>query len=131
MNREIKFRAWNSISNSMYNNVENGVSAFNEKGKFYVSLTLNQIAKDLNSVLMQFTGLKDGGGNDVYEFDFVKFRPNYTNKPTGETVGLVVFNDNQWMLRVNEYYYSISEETDEFYAYSEVVGNLYESQKFN
>lgn len=125
--REIKFRAWNIPNNSMYQNVENGVLAQNNEGKLILGVSFGQLSKDSGSVLMQFTGLKDGGENEIYELDFVRFRPNYTSKSTGEKIGLVVFYENQWMLKVNDDHYSIAEETDEFYCYSEIVGNLYET----
>ncbi len=115
INRKIKFRAYDTINKK-----------FTDSG-IYLSNTTLELDSIVGINIMQFTGLKDGGGNDIYENDFVKFRPNYTDKPTGETVGLIVFYDNQWMLQANDCYYSISEETDEFYCYSEIVGNIYEN----
>lgn len=126
MNREIKFRG---ISTYTHDWVKGGYlrTVFKDKSDDHriYPLLYNISPHEIKpETLSQFTGLKDGGGNEIYENDFVKFRPNYTNKPIQESIGLVVFNNNQWMLKVSEYYYSISEETDEFYCYSEVVGNI-------
>lgn len=101
------------VQNAIDNNEPNG------------SISFAHFVEVEKETISQFTGILDGNKCDIYENDFVKFRPNYTNKPVGEQIGLVVFYDNQWTLQVNEYYYSISEETDEFYCYSEIVGNLF------
>jgi uncharacterized phage protein (TIGR01671 family) len=120
--REIKFRAWD-----YHAILDKHIMRSHEEISSNCLKYVTDNVSFPNRQIMQFTGLKDGGGNEIYEFDFVKFRPNYTSKPTGEQIGLIVFYENQWMLQVNEYYYSISEETDEFYCYSEVVGNPFEN----
>lgn len=76
---------------------------------------------------MRFTGLVDGKGKDIYEGDVVEFRANYSSKPCGYMKGKIVFNDLQWMIKNEHGYYSISDETDEFYYKSEVIGNVFEN----
>ena len=61
MNREIKFRAWDKSCDKMRG--ENGI-------KDCFSLRSDGVYND-DYILMQFTGLKDKNGKEVYEADIV------------------------------------------------------------
>ena len=58
--REIKFRYWNSVTNQMVHNPK-----LPEKRNW----TIEQLFSDRGWVWMQFTGLKDKNGNEIYERD--------------------------------------------------------------
>lgn len=115
MSRELKFRSWNLETKFMYNNIEDGVVAKNQKGEFVLGISFGAICRDLNSIVMQFTGLKDKNGKEIYEYDFIKYKISnqLLDNSTTDKIEVVEWNNVGWNLNTYKEY--------------EVIGNIYET----
>ena len=109
--REIKFRAWDKNINKMFYGEEgfdfepDGCILLN-----YIQVT-NQAGK--NFELMQYTGLKDENGIEVFEGDIVKV--------ISGLIAEVVFLNYSWLLKW---------ESTNYYPFGqrvEIIGNTYEN----
>lgn len=134
--REIKFRAWNGyrIIQDEIHRIEfytNSSWSIIGKEKFNGVDNLKRdykIAKsydcDNKSVLMQYTGLKDKNGAEIYELDIVK------GSAYGKEIytGVVEFYNASFVMRIdgNKGYYRLNKMT---FQELEVIGNIYEHEE--
>lgn len=113
--RDIKFRAWRETEKHMYN--WNNLLNQNLKNIF-------TITKSCGYNLMQYTGLKDKNGKEIYEGDIIKICAEGLG---GEAIGKIVYDEYDLAFELrNE-----AEELSECLWYEnqqiEVIGNIYDN----
>ncbi len=140
--REIKFRAWDKITKSMFDVGE--ICWFGDGTRIDATLdrvdiqdreSYHQLGIDIE--LMQFTGLHDKKGNDIYEGDILKYTRfgwRCEGHPKNNT-DLVTYYEIRWSdkyatFHVENKNMSGSLEFDDSRAKKneiEVIGNIYEN----
>ena len=133
MNREIKFRAWHTGAKIMY---ESPIIRFTLLGDFDGSFGVGNTFNQDCAVLMQYTGLKDKNGKDIYEGDILKSRSEIIRPfaPKGkQRTGR--FQEKicavEWRQSEGGYYLSNSRlpgiKQEHLSQWYEVIGNIYEN----
>ena len=132
--REIKFRAWHKekkkiILISSLHFYDDGKTNYGYKETPNVPNVNVTISED-EAVLMEFTGLQDENGVDIYEGDIINLSYEYFDGHfrDNEIVGKVYFEDSSFRMSYKKYDEIREWRIDEPEILSiEVIGNIYEN----
>lgn len=122
--REIKFRVWDKESNQW-------VTSLNQKSITKINYDSRFLVKWNRYVLLQYTGLKDKNGKEIYDGDVVKYWHKF---PRGagageDRNGIVHWNKwGNWEIKENQN--PLDDYCTDLESYSvniEVIGNIHEN----
>ena len=110
--RKFKFRVWDNVAKKMYySEMEQYDDEIGFRFKHFMTDT---------PIYMQYTGIKDINGKEIYEGDIVEY--TLTNV---KRTSVVEFKNGEFFPHPEEYW-----PDDEYYGYEykdfEVIGNIYE-----
>jgi uncharacterized phage protein (TIGR01671 family) len=131
--REIKFRAWDIINRKMYKCagfLSGQVIIIEDDGKVLGK-------NDEGFILMQFTGLKDKNGKEIYEGDILKWKCSTTYTKDKVKLRIVTIQWGHWPTS-HGYDLTIYENGNKYATGKsywndedrEVIGNIYENPEF-
>lgn len=115
--REIKFRAWNRLTKKMIENPLCNSGWLNDMFK-------NQLGENTGTDYMQFTGLKDKNGKEIYEGDILS-TPNKV-----KTIEVVSFDYSAFVVKGYNHAKQRKYKTVISPAHlerREIIGNIYEN----
>lgn len=120
-----KFRAWDSwrkrmsVVDRIYIDTK-GVRLYDDFGEYW---------RDFSDVeLMQFTGLKDKNGKEIFEGDIITNGTAIVDVKSHQTLGFyTVVNGEERFFGSNTSIKDFENDVEEFSSVTEIIGNIYEN----
>ena len=120
-----KFRAWDSwrkrmsVVDRIYIDTK-GVRFYDDFGEYW---------RDFSDVeLMQFTGLKDKNGKEIFEGDIITNGTAIVDVKSHQTLGFyTVVNGEERFFGSNTSIKDFENDVEEFSSVTEIIGNIYEN----
>lgn len=117
MNRVIKFRAWDAKEKKMIHRMDGWSSGSD------VLCEVWEAMNEYEMVVMQFTGLTDKNGKEIYEGDIIQYQnecadrtPVLVRTMTPKNLEYIIgIGDSEWEVKENQY------------SNIEVIGNIHEN----
>ncbi len=116
--REIKFRAWNEKRKVMAYDL---IFQFFSDGRIFFQPNHNDIVNNI----MQYAGLKDKNGKEIYEGDIAKVTYTYSGINKYTEIGVMEFDEN-----IAQFHFVMKKslfEDDYSGLIVEIIGNIYEN----
>jgi len=119
--REFNFRVWDSFNQTMkYCEDDTWIDYLS---KFFIEYD-NLIEGENNPILMQYTGLKDKFGKDIYEGDIVKQEIWVSVGKYSPSIGIVKYKSTEF---TSECIGDWTGSNAKLNGNAEVIGNIYEN----
>lgn len=134
--RDIKFRAWHKNIKEMFEvgqiTLKKGIWDYQPEDRKYIGMS---IPYQPSFILMQYTGLHDKNGKEIYEGDIVKITENILKQKVIRLKPIIA--DIEWSeeyltytlitTSVKDAFESLTDYLDEYDI--EVIGNIYENKE--
>ena len=124
--RKIKFRAWEEQKNRMLTTDNTNINGEMKSWNYWGDCIFDDLYTD-QFVIMQWTGLIDDNGKEIYDGDIVNYHNCHDVDEEGESInyyGIIEYNEHEagYFIRCN----SLGKPINECGSF-EVVGNIYEN----
>lgn len=126
LNRKIKFRVWNNKAQTWVHGPGDECNIFGEMillGGFMKGINVEELN---NCVALQFTGILDKNGKEIYEGDILLYKTSYEEAMTYEgenDISLVIFKNGCFMLDKN----CLHELVENGKIQEEIIGNIFQN----